>query len=248
MKSQVHPWVICICRLIVSLPLLLGHSFLFIPSSTSTMPQHGDHSALLLLSITSSGAEAGCSAKWQRLSSQAGGRAPPDCLLLLFHSPDFSQHWSFLGNLRQLQPKRDCWQWGIFKPGPNPSIQAHHATVEPAAQPSTCAFRTGALCSRNASSLSRAGKEMLHTTASLRSRAAATLNIPSKRFTKSHVVVAAMRGCAHHPGLGICCSWAPQFASGRLASCCQFLLRSRLGACEKCLCNRVFLLLPPAVL
>lgn len=121
MKSQVHPREICVCRLSVSLLLLLlGHSFLFIPSSTSTTPQYWDRSALLLLSIPSSGAEAGCSAKWQRLSSQAGGRAPPDCLLPLFHSPDLSHHWSFLGNLRQLQPKQDCWQWGIFKPGPKP--------------------------------------------------------------------------------------------------------------------------------
>lgn len=100
-------------------PLLLCQSFLYNPSSTSTMPQHWDRSALLLLTITSSRAETGCSAKWQRLSSQAWmeeGR--PDCLLLLFHSPDLSQHWSFLGNLRHLQPKWDCWQWGIFKPGP----------------------------------------------------------------------------------------------------------------------------------
>lgn len=120
MKSQVHPWEICVSQLSVSLPLLLGHSFLFIPSSKSTVAQHWDHSALLLLTIISSRAEAGCNAKWQGLSSQAGGRALQDCLLPLFHSLHLSQHWSFLGNLRQLQPKRDCWQWGIFKPGPKP--------------------------------------------------------------------------------------------------------------------------------
>lgn len=143
-------------------PLLLGHSFLYNPSSTSTVPQHWDRSALLLLTITSSGAEAGCSAKWQRLSSQAWREeGKPDCLLLLFHSLDLNQHWSFLGNLRQLQPKRDCWQWMIFKPGPK-SIQAHDATLEPAAQLSTRAFGMGALCSRNASSLSCTGKDRLH--------------------------------------------------------------------------------------